>query len=343
MSSSSRTRDGATDAEPATKPTTCSGTDLRLIESIKPLRLTHLCIVFHSAVDQYARRPPQDEDLMKTACGVDLRPAATSYTNVVPQCSNRGPLFLQRTFDGWLSSKAWRVVHGVDSELRSLGLDAGLGSCVELSRGAAERIIDEEELELSLHDEWRVPKLSCPAGTGANQRVLEKVLQNTDGARPSYVCRYEDARRWGEMDLRPAATQLAGAIPTLQYIFLTTGSCGCTHRLVPHDPWGLSTERQTPDKWFSSKEWQVVHCHAHDSGDRPSNVRAGAACQCTVTELSGSAAAKIVNEEELELSPGEVVGGDPVPVPPDRLCIPKLTSTRTTPQNELQKFGTSRS
>ncbi|PIL31092.1 hypothetical protein GSI_05788 [Ganoderma sinense ZZ0214-1] len=128
-----------------------------------------------------------------------------------------------------------------------------------------------------------------------------------------------DVVRVGKMDLRPAATQLASAMPTLRYIFLT--SCGCTHRLVPHDPWGLSTERQMLDKWFSSKAWQVVHAHAHDSDDGPSNVQVGAACQCTVTELSGGAAAKIVDEEGLELSRGEEVDSEPVSPESGVICV----------------------
>ncbi|KAM5538325.1 hypothetical protein V8D89_007927 [Ganoderma adspersum] len=151
----------------------------RLIGSIKHLRrLTHLRIVFHSAVYLSAWDPLPDEDLKKIAHRIDLLPAAARFVDAMPPtleylflttCGHtyiiphtyRCPAFRQQTLDRWFSSQAWQIVHDKEFEDHHL-LDSGLGSCAELTGEAEERILDREELHLSHHEEVR--ECSDPRG-----------------------------------------------------------------------------------------------------------------------------------------------------------------------------------
>ncbi|KAM5538324.1 hypothetical protein V8D89_007926 [Ganoderma adspersum] len=104
----------------------------------------------------------------------------------------------------------------------------------------------------------------------------------------------------GETDLHPAATEFASAIPTLQYIFLAT--CGDTCKFVPR-PGGtsLGCAQLKVNKWLASKAWRVVH-NRHDRDEHhPALPNASADTEVSCTELSGSAADRIMDREELDL------------------------------------------
>ena len=142
----------------------------KLISSIAHLRrLTHLRIVFHAAVYQSAWYPLPDEDLMQTGRGIDLLPTTArlfdampptlkylflttcGHTYIIPH-KDRCPVFRQQTLDRWLSSGACRVVHDKE-DYHLLSVALGLNPYLDITGEAAERIMNQEELHLSRHEE----------------------------------------------------------------------------------------------------------------------------------------------------------------------------------------------
>ncbi|KAI1791954.1 hypothetical protein LXA43DRAFT_369146 [Ganoderma leucocontextum] len=99
-----------------------------------------------------------------------------------------------------------------------------------------------------------------------------------------------------EVDLHSAATRLRDTMPTLQYLFLT--ACGGTYAIPPREEWE-PCQKQTLDKWLSSKAWRVVHDNA-SGGLRPST-RTPESGSC-IMELSREDAERVMHQEELRLS-----------------------------------------
>ncbi|TBU48282.1 hypothetical protein BD309DRAFT_950064 [Dichomitus squalens] len=93
-----------------------------------------------------------------------------------------------------------------------------------------------------------------------------------------------------ESDLLPAATAFLEAMPSLEYIFLTT--CGRTY--VP-----VGRRWEERHKWLSSKAWRVAG--RHEGPDVPS------AATGMLVELSSEAAEVIIDREEFQLSLREEV------------------------------------
>ena len=100
-----------------------------------------------------------------------------------------------------------------------------------------------------------------------------------------------------EADLLPTATRFINAIPTLQYVLLTT--CGHTYQLPSPNTWE-SDQQRTLNKWLSSMAWRPV-----DSYD--GHHRSNAKSHSGVVLLSRETAERIVEEEELYLSHDEDV------------------------------------
>lgn len=108
------------------------------------------------------------------------------------------------------------------------------------------------------------------------------------------------------MDLLPLAADLAEAIPTLLYVFLTT--CGHAYEFLPRRLW-RGDDRQLVGKWLSSKAWRVTrdHNNLHSGSESASGDSAGGV-EALCTELSGSEEARIMDREEMHLSQDEEVG-----------------------------------
>ncbi len=99
---------------------------------------------------RFANMMPTLKYVFLTTCG---------HTYAIPSRLKKGQWLpdRQQTLNKWLSSKAWLVIRDdQDEDESSLGpTNAKLGSCTELSRETAERVVDREELQLSRHEEVR--------------------------------------------------------------------------------------------------------------------------------------------------------------------------------------------
>ncbi|PIL31100.1 hypothetical protein GSI_05796 [Ganoderma sinense ZZ0214-1] len=152
----------------------------RLVRSIQHLRLTHVRIVFSSAVYQSSRTPPRHDGPFKAVRGVDLCPAATRFVDAMPSLRylfltaygrtvvvpapklKNQSAFDRRVTEVWHSSGAWQVVHGEEAPLPGEPADAKVSSsCVELSHEAKERIMVQEDLHLSREEEAST-EACCP-------------------------------------------------------------------------------------------------------------------------------------------------------------------------------------
>ncbi|KAI1791018.1 hypothetical protein LXA43DRAFT_1182178 [Ganoderma leucocontextum] len=106
--------------------------------------------------------------------------------------------------------------------------------------------------------------------------------------RPNTVFDGEFVNIAREADLHPAATRFFDAMPTLQYVFLTT--CGHTY-LLAGGSWNAR------NKWSSSKAWQVDDVNEKL---RWSNGKRG-----SCVEMSDEAAKVVMDREELQLLPAK--------------------------------------
>nr|VWO95300.1 Adenylate cyclase [Ganoderma boninense] len=143
----------------------------RLLSAISHLRLTHLRVVTNFAIYRPVRTAVLETDSVgHIGLGdkMDFEVTKTRFVGAVPtlqylflttfgrahaipskKISSESKIFTER----WLTSKAWRVLHVNDENLDLWDSEVGSGSCVELSREAAERIIDRENLQLSSDEE----------------------------------------------------------------------------------------------------------------------------------------------------------------------------------------------
>ncbi|PIL31124.1 hypothetical protein GSI_05820 [Ganoderma sinense ZZ0214-1] len=132
----------------------------KLISSMKHLRLTHLRIVFYYSLfmpdgDFIGREPA------KVAGDTDLYAAATAFFSAIPtlrHLSSRQIQSGERNTDKWLSSKAWRIAeHRVhEGDQLSNAKSRSTKSIVALSTEAANRIVEQEELDLCSSDKSMV-------------------------------------------------------------------------------------------------------------------------------------------------------------------------------------------
>ncbi|PIL31102.1 hypothetical protein GSI_05798 [Ganoderma sinense ZZ0214-1] len=156
----------------------------RLLRSLKHLRLTQLRVVFRFTIFHQVRKAMPDADsVAHIGDRVDLRLTADRFVDAMPtlQClfltscgqahsilpKKRGPEFNDEIPTKWFTSKAWSVGydHDKDFHLSESDSDVGLGSCVELSMEAAERIMDREELQLSPDEKYEVRLCVDPKGS----------------------------------------------------------------------------------------------------------------------------------------------------------------------------------
>ncbi|PIL31123.1 hypothetical protein GSI_05819 [Ganoderma sinense ZZ0214-1] len=106
----------------------------------------------------------------------------------------------------------------------------------------------------------------------------------------------------GRIDLDRTAARFVDAMPSLQYVFLTT--CGEARPILSRRSLPSSVPPKTPHKWGSSKAWRVAYDGENIRHDlEPTEVRRGAC-----VELSVEAAERIAGEEGLELSRHEEDG-----------------------------------
>ncbi|PIL31121.1 hypothetical protein GSI_05817 [Ganoderma sinense ZZ0214-1] len=157
----------------------------RLLRSIKHLRLTHLHVVFRYTIYLPMRKAAPDADSVGHngfGDGMDLEVTKARLVDTMPTlrylflttCGqtrtgtprNRLWEFSNNVLSRWFASKAWRVVHdGEDLHPSESDSDVGLGSCVELSGEAAERIMEREELQLSRDEEYEVRQCADSMGS----------------------------------------------------------------------------------------------------------------------------------------------------------------------------------
>ncbi|PIL31119.1 hypothetical protein GSI_05815 [Ganoderma sinense ZZ0214-1] len=159
----------------------------RLLNSIQDLHLTHLRIVFHYSTYLQARKTAPDADSVghnPLGDGMDLQATKARFVDAMPTLEylfltassqtyaipsqKRLWEFSSEILSKWFASKAWRVVHGGEDLHPSESIsesDVGIGSSVELSREAAERIMDREELQLSRDEEYEVRLCADPKGS----------------------------------------------------------------------------------------------------------------------------------------------------------------------------------
>ncbi|PIL31103.1 hypothetical protein GSI_05799 [Ganoderma sinense ZZ0214-1] len=145
----------------------------RLLGAVKHLRLTHLHIVFYYSVYLPVRNTAPDADSVAhnpSGDSMDLQVIRARFVGAMPTLrylflttcgqTRAGPPrweFSNEIFSKWFASKAWHVVHDVeDLHLSESESDVGMGSCVELSGEAVERIREREDLQLSRDEEYEV-------------------------------------------------------------------------------------------------------------------------------------------------------------------------------------------
>ncbi|PIL31126.1 hypothetical protein GSI_05822 [Ganoderma sinense ZZ0214-1] len=115
------------------------------------------------------------------------------------------------------------------------------------------------------------------------------------------VAKRDSVNTAGDADLYPVALRFSDAMPSLQYIFVTT--CGHMHDILPGNPQQASPPRTLLNKWHTSKAWRAVREPLPEDRQNGSNADSTSRAPCM--ELSWVAAERVIAQEELELSPNE--------------------------------------
>ncbi|KAM5538314.1 hypothetical protein V8D89_007916 [Ganoderma adspersum] len=117
----------------------------------------------------------------------------------------------------------------------------------------------------------------------------------------SYPCGHRvHAACEGETDLQPAAARLRDTMPTLECLFLEAR--GRAYIVPMRDNWRVDTE-ETPQTWLSSKAWQTIH----DTYNEVTPLAPGVKSRGPWAELSGEAAERVMDREELRVSRPEKI------------------------------------
>ncbi len=101
-----------------------------------------------------------------------------------------------------------------------------------------------------------------------------------------------------EADLQPVAARFMDAMPTLEYLFLDAR--GRTYAAPFGSEWQVD-EDQTPHTWLSSRAWQLGVATVHGDGGASVPGPSGVDTPGLWTELSGEAAERIADQEELRV------------------------------------------